>query len=172
MWNLLKKSGRECKKLQDSLEEAAAKQADAISAEDLLRALPPAERQHIAMCNHCRDAAHHLFATRQLLKGVASFADEARPWFAARVMGAIAARERELAILVNPWNEVPRFASRLAWITAIVLLAGTTWFYEKGIKASSDQLNATASQESIFEAQPQTQTNQDDVLISMAESNP
>src|SRR5260370_538030 len=96
--------------------------------------------------------------------------EDGKAWFAARVMNAIAARERELSLRVSGWTEFPRFASRVAWITAVVLLAGSTWFYEKAMKTPSYPLKGVGAQESIFEA-PQ-QTNQDDVLISMEESNP
>ncbi len=170
MWNLLKKNNAECGRLRDSLEEAATKHADAISVEGLIEGLPQAEREHVTSCESCREAAQDLVAAKELFQGAARFAEDARPWFAARVMNAIAARERELTLRVCAWSEFPRFASRLAWITAVVLLAGSTWFYEKAMKAPSYPLKGAAPQESIFEA-PQ-QTNQDDVLISMEESNP
>lgn len=170
MWNLLKKNNAECGRLRDSFEEAATKHAGAISVEGLIESLPQAEREHVTSCESCREAAQDLVATKRLFQGAASFAEDARPWFAARVMNAIAAREKELSLRVSAWSEFPRFASRLAWITAVVLLAGSTWFYEKAMKAPSYPLKGAAPQESIFEA-PQ-QTNQDDVLISMEESNP
>jgi hypothetical protein len=170
MWNLLKKNNGECGRMRDSLEEAATKHVDAVSVKGLIEGLPPAEREHITSCESCREAAQDLVATKELFQGVSRFAEEERPWFAARVMSAIAARERELSLRVSAWSEFPRFASRLAWITAVVLLAGTTWFYEKAMKTPTYPLKGAAPQESIFEA-PQ-QTNQDDVLISMEGSNP
>jgi hypothetical protein len=169
MWNLLKKSGQECRRVQDSLEEAAARNSNAGTADELIVRLPTEARKHVDGCDACRQAALDLVTTREIFEGVANAADEARPWFAARVMAAIVARERELAERVSAWSEFPRFASRLAWISAVLLLAGTTWFYEKGVKAPSNPSNG-AAQESIFE--PPQQTNQDDLLISMAESNP
>ena len=170
MWNLLKKNNAECERLRDSLEEAAAKQADAMSVEGLLEGLPPAEREHVTSCGSCREAAQDLVAAKELFRGAASFAEDARPWFAARVMNAIAARERELSLRVSAWSEFPRFASRVAWVTAVVLLAGSTWFYEKAMKTPSYPVKGAAAQESIFETTPQA--NQDDILISMAENNP
>jgi hypothetical protein len=170
MWNLLKKNNAECGRLRDSLEEAATKHGGAISVEGLIEGLPQSEREHVALCESCREAAQDLVATKKLFRGAARFAEEERPWFATRVMNAIAARERALSLRVSAWSEFPRFASRLAWITAVVLLAGSTWFYEKAVKTPSYPLKGAAPQESIFET-PQ-QTNQDDVLISMEESNP
>jgi hypothetical protein len=169
MWNLLKKSGQECGRIQDSLEEAATRNSNAGTVDELIAGLPAAAREHTNGCEVCREATQDLVATKELFKGVASAAEEARPWFAARVMAAIAAREREFAERVSAWSEFPRFASRLAWISAVLLLAGTTWFYEKAVKAPSNLSNG-AVQESIFETSPPA--NQDDVLISMAEGNP
>jgi hypothetical protein len=168
MLNLLKKSSKECGTIQDSLEEAA-KLSNAVTIEELIEGLPLAARKHIDGCDACREAALDLVTTKKLFKDAASVTEEARPWFAARVMAAIAARERELAERMSTWSEFPRFASRMAWVSAVLLLAGTTWFYEKGVKARSNPPNG-ATQESIFE--PSQQTNQDDILISKAESTP
>src|SRR5256884_6740993 len=44
-------------------------------------------------------------------------------------------REKELAERVTAWTEFPRFASRLTWVAAVVLLASTTWFYESVLRA-------------------------------------
>jgi hypothetical protein len=169
MWNLLKKNKRECISLRDSLEEVAGKHGEDLRIEGLTDSLASAEREHLANCESCREAAQDLVAAKELFRGISSSAADARPWFAARVMNAIAARERELALRVSAWTEFPRLASRLAWITVVVLLASTTWFYEKVIRAPNYQRSG-AAQENIFDAP--SQTNQDDVLISRAESNP
>jgi len=170
MWNLLKKKNAECGRLRDSLEEAATKQAGAIRVAGLVECLSPAEREHVSSCASCREVAQDLVAAKELFQGAASFAEGARPWFAVRVMNAIAARERELSLRVSAWSEFPRFASRLAWITVVVLLAGSTWFYEKGMRTPTDASKGAAPQESIFETTPQA--NQDDILLTMSESNP
>lgn len=169
MWKLLRKRDEKCRKLQDFLEESAAACPGTGSLEELVAVLPPAERNHIAACEKCRVAARDVFAIREILKDVAPGTEGAGPWFASRVMKAIETRERALGARVATWSEVPRFASRLAWIAAIVLLAGSTWLYERGAPESSRPQTGAAAQESIFETPPPT--NQDDVLISMAESN-
>ena len=169
MWNVLKRKAEECARLRDALEEAAMKFDEGAGVEGLMEELTAEERKHIELCEACREAAQDLAASRELLRGVGSFADEDRPWFAARVMAAIASRESELAQRISAWTEFPRFASRLAWVTSIVLLAATTWFYESVVRAPKNQLNG--GQESIFDA-PQQQTTQDDILISMAGDKP
>jgi hypothetical protein len=170
MWSLLNKKDEECRRLRDALEEVSTKHADPLRVEGLIERLPQVAREHINSCERCREAAQDLLATKQLFQGAARFGEEERPWFAARVMRAIADRERELALRMSAWSEFPRFASRFAWIATVVLLAGTTWFYERVIHAPSSPSDGATKQESIFET-PQ-QTNQDDVLISMEESNP
>lgn len=170
MWNLLKKSGQECRRVQNCLEEAAAQRSNDGTVEELIEGLTLAARSHVDGCEACREAALDLVATKELFKGVAGIKDEARPWFAARVMAAIAARQNELANALNPWIEFPRFASRFALVAVVLLVAGTTWYYEKGARVPSYQINGSATQESIFEAPPPA--NPDDVLVSMAGSNP
>ena len=157
------KENENCRKFRDGLEEAAAKFEDTVSVESLIGDLSAEQREHIAACADCREAANDLIKVKALFNGAASFTAEDRPWFAARVMAAIASRERELAERVTAWTEFPRFASRLAWVAAILLLAGTTWFYKTVVRAPS---YVPAGQESIFEV-PQ-QTTPDDVLVSMA----
>lgn len=157
------KGNENCRKFRDALEEAAAKPEGAFRIETLIALLPGEQRGHFAACADCREAADDLVEVSALFNGVSSFASEERPWFAARVMAAIASRERELAERVSAWTEFPRFASRLTWVAAILVLAGTTWFYEAVVRAPS---YAPAEQESIFEV-PQ-QATPDDVLVSMA----
>ncbi len=169
MWNLRKENTDSCRSFRDAVEEAAAKQAEAVSVERWMEALTADQRKHVEICGDCREAVRELVATKELFQGARSFAQEERPWFAARVMTAIASRERELAERVSAWAEFPRFASRLTWVAAILLLAGTTWFYESVVRAPN--YAPSGSQESIFEA-PQQTTPPDDILIGMAGDNP
>lgn len=166
MWDKLKEN-KECREFRDGLEEAAASFEGAIRVEELTALLPEEQRRHASVCAGCQEAARDLVKVKTLFNGAASFADEQRPWFATRVMAAIASRERELAERVSAWTEFPRFASRLTWVAAILLLAGTTWFYQAVVHAPS---YAPSGQESIFEM-PQ-QSAPDDVLVSMAGDHP
>ena len=171
MWNLLTKRKDECSPLRDLLEDAAARRPLVASIEEFLKELPEAQRTHFAECESCRESVQDLFVTGELFRRIAPHAEGARPWFSRRVMAAIATRERELALRVSPWTVVPQFASRLAWVTAIILLAGSTWLYERPAPVAKKQPAAVASPEYLFEA-PAPPMNQDDVLISMAERNP
>lgn len=171
MWNLLKKNDEACTGLRDVLEQSAEARPDADGVKELIEAWPPARRAHLATCKSCREAAEELIATRGIFKGVAPQAEMSRPWFATQVMGAIRTQERKLALGAGLWNAVPRYAARLAWISAVVLLAGSTWLYQRPVAAPSKAATAEASQEYLFEA-PAQPMNQDDVLISMSEKNP
>jgi bacterioferritin-associated ferredoxin len=172
MWNLLKdrKNNKECGKLQDLLEESAAELAEATSAEQLSEAWPAAQRNHMAACGSCQEAARDLLAAREIFKGVASTSQMARPWFATRVMAAIAARERELSEAASTWLAVPKFASRLALASGALLLVASTWLYKRPVATPNQQASALAAQESLFEAA--TPANQDDVLVNMQENKP
>ena len=169
MWKLLKRQNGECEHLQDLLESSAAGVPGG-SIEELVLSLPADGRAHFAECRSCREATQDLLATRELLAGVVAPAKDGGPWFAKRVLSAIAARERELAFPPSAWSMVPRFASRLAWASAIVLVAGSTWLYQRSTPSSIRPPTAASSPEYLFEA-PAPPMNQDDVLISMAERN-
>jgi len=170
MRNLVNRRRDECERLQDLLESSATESARCGSVEELVKSLPAEGRVHFADCKSCREALQDMRASREMLLGAIAPAKDGGPWFAKRVLLAIAARERELAFPVSPWSMVPRFASRLAWASAIVLLAGSTWLYQKATPVPAKQPAAASSPEYLFEA-PAPPMNQDDVLISMAERN-
>src|SRR5882762_2336773 len=170
MWNLLNKSDEECRKLQDLLEESAAAGPEAVRIEELSQAWPAAQRAHVAACRSCQEAAQDLLASREIFKGVASSTDTARPWFALRVMAAIAARERELSEMASTWLAVPKLASRLALASGALLLVASTWLYEeRPLPAPNQQASTLAAQESLFEPPPPA--NQDDRLVPVQENN-
>ena len=169
MWNLLSKRAEECEKLRDLLEESAASRPEAVTVEQLSQEWPAAGRAHIAACESCQEAAADFLATREIFKGVPSEAATERPWFATRVMAAIAARERDLTEAASTWLAVPKFASRLAMASGVLLLVATTWLYERPLSTPSQQAAALAAQESLFESP--TPMNQDDVLVPVKENN-
>jgi hypothetical protein len=170
MWNLLKKNDERCAGIMDWLEGAARARSSAASVEELCSDLPAAERSHVASCAHCREAAEDILATREVFRNVGSDATMARPWFASRVMSAIAARERELTEVASTWLAVPKFASRLAVVSAALLLMASTWVYQRPLPPANQQTSSLAAQESLFEAPPPA--SPDDVLVPVQENNP
>lgn len=169
MWNLLK-NDEECRKLQDLLEDSALARPGAVSIRELTETMSASAQTHIGACANCQEAAQDLLETRAIFKGVASNSEMDRPWFATRVMAAIAARERELSEAASAWLAVPKFASRLALASGGLLLIASTWLYERPFATPNQQASALAAQESLFEAPPPA--SQDDVLVPVQENNP
>jgi hypothetical protein len=170
MWDLPNKRNEECEHLLDLLEDPSAAHVRAGSLAELLEALPAAQRTHVAGCESCREAVRDVFEARQIVRGVVPQAQEPGPWFVTRVMAAIAAKEKELSEVTKTWLAVPRFASRLAFASCALLLVASTWVFESRSTTSVKQPSVVPA-ESLFEA-PQPSANQDDILISMSESNP
>jgi len=170
MWNLLRNSDEQCRKLRDLLEDSAAARPKAISIQELSEALSAAAQTHIGACVSCQEAAQDLLATREIFKGVGSATEMAKPRFATRVMAAIAARERELTEAASTWLAVPKFASRLALASCALLLVASVWLYGRPLPPANQQARTLAAQESLFEAPPPV--NQDDVFVPAQENNP
>jgi hypothetical protein len=164
MWNLLrmlrkKKNENECGRLRDALENVAD-----------VAALSSAQQEHLTECPVCQAAADEVLMSRSLLREMASVAATPAPWFAPRVMAAIAAREAELRQSLEAWAAVPRLAARMTWVTALALLLAGTWLYRAPKSTPSPRGQATI--ESLFDspqspaAQDDVQLTQDDVLLS------
>src|ERR1700737_5287794 len=99
MWSLLGKNGNECNRMREALEDAAD-----------MTALGTALQEHLRVCNDCHAAADELLMSRKLLQTLPSQAVKPAPWFAPRVMAAIAAREAELGRARAGWALGPQLA--------------------------------------------------------------
>lgn len=155
MWSLLKRNRGDCSQFRESLEESRG-----------VAALPPELRAHADACKDCRVVAEEILASRALLKALASQAEVPKPWFAPRVMAAIAARELELKRALDAWTVVPKLAARLTWVCALALLLASTWFY--GTPRSAQKSSSDGTIESLFDA-PAVSASQDDALVSLVE---
>jgi hypothetical protein len=156
MFNLLgkKKNQEECRRLRDVLENGA--KGAALSA---------AQREHLAACADCQEAADAFYMSRTILRELPSRATVPGPWFAPRVMAAIAAREAELRPSLDAWAAVPRLAARLTWVSALALLLASTWLYQSPRHAQNSGNQNQGTSESLFDA-PQSAAP-DDVVITM-----
>src|SRR6266404_1282648 len=150
MFSLLKRDRATCKSLRDSLEDASG--ADALS---------PVQQKHLVECPDCQSAADELLMSRILLKKIPSVTATPAPWFAPRVMAAIAARESELRQSLEAWAAVPRLAARLAWISALALLLASTWLSQ--LPKSTGISGNESAVESLFDSS-QSSASQDDVV--------
>ncbi len=153
MWDLLRirKKLDECGRLRDALESAADTPA-----------LSRAQQEHLAACPQCQVVADDIVMSRALLREVPARAALPGPWFAPRVMAAIAARESELRQSLEAWAAVPRLAARLTWLSALALLLASTWLYQQP-KFTPRSGNETVA-ESLFDS-PQSSSSQDDAVL-------
>ena len=156
MWALFKRSSQDCRRFRDALE----KNAD-------MAALSPALQRHLSACPECQAALDDLNACRALLQGRPSQTQTPRPWFASRVMAAIAAREAELRRPIDAWTVVPRLAAKLSWASALALLLASTWLYErpKPLPAKAAVIDLAGDTENLSAAAQ----DQDDVLAGPRE---
>lgn len=157
MWDLLKTNRGECSRFLDSIEGTAS--ADALS---------PALAEHAASCKDCRAAADELFASRALLKALPREMEVSRPWFAPRVMAAIAARESELRRSFDAWTAVPRLAAKLTWVSALALLLTSTWLMGRPPATPARPVLTDLTGEPVIESAPAPVSN-DEVLVSLTE---
>jgi hypothetical protein len=153
MWNLLRmrKNQDECSRLRDALENVAD-----------VTALSSAQQEHLAACPACQEASSGISMSRIVLRDVPARAASPGPWFAPRVMAAIAARESELRDSLEAWAAVPRLAARLTWISALALLLASTWLYQLPKPNPISGNESTA--ESLFDSS-QSSAPQEDVVL-------
>jgi hypothetical protein len=99
-----------------------------------------------------------------LLRGLEARRAEPGPFFANRVLAAIASQEAELGRRARAWAAVPTFASRLAAIAALLLVMAGTWLY-------TGSRRSTVATSGIFEdsAAAASSTSQDDVFVAQSE---
>jgi hypothetical protein len=143
----------ECRPLRDSLEIS-----------DGMTALPAPLQKHLAVCADCQAAADELLVSRALLRKIPPQLVEPGPWFAPRVMAAIAVRESSLRRSQEAWTVVPKLAARLTWVSAVALLLAGTWLYQS--PNSTQKSSNESGMESLFDS-PSTPPPQDDGLISL-----
>jgi len=162
-----------CREFQSQLEDAASTAPGAKEFSELLAAAPAALKEHAAACSKCRSAAENILAARALLAELPSSATMARPWFAPRVMAAIAARKAELSRAADTWTFLPKLAARLTWASSVALLLASAWLYQRPATAPSTATSAKAVATDITgdpDVEPASQTNVDDeFLLSLAE---
>ena len=167
MTNFLNKRRAECRQFQSQLEDAASAAPNAKALSELLAAAPASLKEHTIACANCRAAAENILAARALLAELPSYAATAGPWFAPRVMAAIAARKAELSRAADTWTFLPMLAARLTWASAIALLLASGWLYQRPVSTPSRSAATDITGEPVVDNAPPA--NNDEVLISLAE---
>jgi hypothetical protein len=179
MWNKFRKENRLCEQYREALEDLPPDVDQSMAVQSLSTSLPDEVLEHARECDACVDAAETFWASRELLAGPLelarewnSAASDAKPWFAARVMAKIAERETEGRRALTEWSgAVAKLASRLAWVSAVLLLVGTTWFYGPHggqLNNESVESKAQGTQQYLFDSAA-GQGTVDDALVSPPE---
>jgi hypothetical protein len=164
----LNKRGANCRDFQMQVEKAAGAASKARVLPELLAALPDPLKKHMAECGSCRAAANNLLEARALLAELSSHAAIAGPWFAPRVMAAIAARRAELGRATDTWTFLPKLAARLTWASAIALLLASGWLYQKPASTTTRPVLTDITGEPLVDTTAPP-ANDDEVLLSLAE---
>jgi hypothetical protein len=167
MKNFLSKRDAECRGFQSQLEDAAGAAPAAKEISELLATAPGDLKTHVSACADCRVAAENILAARALLAELPSYAATAGPWFAPRVMAAIAARKAELSRAADTWTFLPKLAARLTWASAVALLLASGWLYQRPVTTSSKPVVTDITGEPVVDTAPPA--SDDDVLVSLAE---
>jgi hypothetical protein len=167
MKNFLNKRRAECRGFQSQLEDAAEAARSAKEFSELFRDAPDALKAHAATCADCRSAAENIIKARALLAERPSATTMVSPWFAPRVMAAIAARKAELTRAADTWTFLPKLAARLTWASAVALFLASTWLYQKPISTSARPVLTDITGEPLVDTT--TPPTNDDVLVSLAE---
>lgn len=180
MWEKFRKQNPLCEQYREALEDLPTGTEQVTGSATLTNSLPDGVLEHARACESCEEAAKTFWASRDLLAGTFGVASEQRQaamsaskhWFAARVMATIAERESEGRRALTEWSgAVAKLASRLAWVSALVLLVGTTWFYVPNggrITTESVQSKAEGTPQYLFDS-PAGQATVDDALASAPE---
>ncbi|MGC2287868.1 MAG: hypothetical protein WA542_21645 [Candidatus Acidiferrum sp.] len=167
MKNMLSKRRADCRGYQSELEDAASASPGAKEFAELAATMPAALEEHCAACADCRAAAENILQARVLIVELASRAAMGGPWFAPRVMAAIAARRAQLARVPDTWTFLPKLAARLTWASAIALLLASSWLYQRPVSHNTKPVLTDITGEPLVDNA--TPANNDEVLVSLAE---
>jgi hypothetical protein len=155
---------RGCQEFREELEALPLK-----NTESVLDGLSPASLAHASGCAECRETAEDLALTRAALQPLGGLSPEPGPWFATRVMAAIAGRESEMDLSDALWVSIRRLAPRLVAVCALLLLLASTWTYQlRRVEIAGPP--QVASNESVLELGQSAPLN-DDVLINATEGH-
>ena len=131
--------------------------------------MSPSSREHGGGCAECREAAEDMELTRSALRPLGEVSPEPGPWFAARVMAAIAGRESEMDLRDAVWVSIRKLAPRLVAVCALLLVLASTWTYQHRRIEFAGTPQAGSS-DTVLEPGQVAPVN-DDVLISATEGH-
>lgn len=155
----LGKNASICETLKSSLEDVA----DAGS-------LPAELAQHALSCAKCKAVVDDHRRSQALLSALRLRKEPAqpRPWFAAGVMAAIAAREAQLQGSLEKWTAIPRLAHKFAWVSVLALLLSGSWLVGRQQASRAAWTPTDLAGETLVDRHPAPVDN-DDVLNNLGE---
>ena len=153
-----------CERFREELELVHVPGGAVIERGELLEELPAELRGHAGECGSCLKALDDVVETRNLLLSLAAESAGAvpSPWFASKVMNAIAAKERENKEQDGVWISVQKLAPRLAAVCALLLVLIGTWAMKTQREYQAKLMNAPG--ESLFDSGSGGALN-DDVMM-------
>jgi len=166
MGDLMHRESGDCQKLLEALEALPVESGARLSAEEWRAELPAEEAAHAVGCEGCQRSLEEFAETRNALAGMK--VQEAGPWFTARVMAAIAAKEREDEAQDGVWIYVRRLAPRLVAFSALLLVLGGGWALQQ---RNTDLTSTEHRGDMVFDSST-TPTWYDDGLGAMNEVRP
>lgn len=125
MGKLFGRENENCERFQDALNALAVMGKAERSAEEWRAELAAEEVRHLETCDNCRVALEEFAETQSALAEL--ILPEPGPWFTARVMAAIDAKDREEEAADGVWISVRRFAPRMVVVSALLLVLGGSW---------------------------------------------
>lgn len=160
--DLRRETKMRCEKFLNELEGLPAGEAGAVDAE-----LTAESREHALGCANCESAQKDFVETRRGLAAMKAAAPG--PWFAKRVMQAIAAKELEIEESRNGvWLGVRSLAPRLTAVAALLLVVGGTWAMELRRAERQAMQAGMSAVEELFDVGPSAPLN-DDIVASVNE---
>jgi hypothetical protein len=168
--NWLGKRRGSCGWFREALRSLVEETPAAVGSEELLKDAHAELREHVSACPACGSLLSDALEARKLLRE--AFAPAVAPdTFAARVMAEIRGREAQQAIGAYPWAAMQALASRVAWVSALVLLVGSAWVYQRRAPRPNPAAPPETAADRFPEPAPQP-SNLDEVLMSLAEAKP
>jgi hypothetical protein len=162
-----KSDRRECQEALNQLEDLRLEGTSVGTAAEITDRLKDGSGEHAQRCQDCAAAVDDFLTTREALAGIRGMVPEAGPWFAAKVMAAVRAAEKEIdEKKEGVWISVRRLAPRLSACAALLLVLGGTWAME--LRHREAQPLEMRQVEGIFEATPSAAMN-DDIVTSASE---
>ena len=159
----------ECEAFLEALEATSPEKGTEALPGVLLGLMNEPKRGHAEVCADCRAAVEAMSVTRRELARLSEAGLEPGPWFTARVMGAIRAKESEIEEKKNGvWVSVRRLAPRLVALCTLLLVLGGTWALEVR-KAEEARQAEMRPVESLFESTATTPLNDDVLAVSHQE---